>query len=69
MSSGNANASISITPLAGSQTASRSLCHLLEFDDAKILLDCGINDRREEYTYDDFSQDRIEYLERLIEFV
>lgn len=60
-------ASIRITPLSGSQTSSRALCHLLEFDDAKILLDCGINDRREEFTYDDFKQDRIEYLEKLKE--
>jgi hypothetical protein len=42
--------SISITPLSGSQSGSRALCHLLEFDDAKILLDCGINASREEFT-------------------
>jgi Cft2 family RNA processing exonuclease len=63
----SSSASISITPLAGSQTSSRALCHLLEFDDAKILLDCGINDTKEEFTYDDFKQDRIDYLEKLKE--
>lgn len=63
-------ASISITPLAGSQTSStRALCHLLEFDDAKILLDCGINSSREEFSYDDHSSDRIEYLDKLRECV
>ena len=62
--------SISITPLAGSQTSStRALCHLLEFDDAKILLDCGINSSREEFSYDDHSSDRIEHLEKLRECV
>lgn len=68
-----ASASICITPLAGSQTSSsRALSHLLEFDDAKILLDCGINSSREEeyeFSYDDHSADRAEYLARLRECV
>lgn len=62
--------SISITALSGSQTSStRALCHLLEFDDAKILLDAGVNSSREEFSYDDHSSDRIEYLDRLRECV
>lgn len=60
-------AHISLTSLAGSQSTSRFLCHLLEFDDAKILLDCGISDRREEFGYDDYRQERVDYLERLKE--
>lgn len=65
----SATSSIRITPLSGSQSTSRALCHLLEFDDAKILLDCGINPRREEFTYEDWTADRREYLERLKEWV
>lgn len=65
-------AEIAITPLAGSRSStSRFLCHLLEFDDAKILLDCGIVDRREEYlTGDELANvdfDRREYLRHLKE--
>jgi hypothetical protein len=67
-SANSSNASICITPLSGSQTGStRALCHLLEFDDAKILLDCGINAHREEMTGESYEDDRIEYLDRLRE--
>lgn len=63
-------ASICITPLSGAQTGStRALCHLLEFDDAKILLDCGINAHREEMSGENYTQDRVEYLDRLKECV
>lgn len=66
------SADIALTPLAGSQTStSRFLSHLLEFDDAKILLDCGINDRREDYlSRDDAARvdaERKAYLQRLTE--
>lgn len=65
---------IALTPLAGSQTSTcRFLSHLLEFDDAKILLDCGINDRREDYlSRDDAARvdaERKAYLQRLTECV
>lgn len=64
------SASICITPLSGAQTGStRALCHLLEFDDAKILLDCGINAHREELSGENYTQDRVEYLNRLKECV
>lgn len=63
-------ASICITPLSGAQTGSSSaLSTLLEFDDAKILLDCGINPHREEMVSENYEQDRIEYLDRLKECV
>lgn len=67
-SASNTTASICITPLSGAQTGNtRALCHLLEFDDAKILLDCGINAHREEMSGESYTQDRVEYLNRLKE--
>jgi len=63
---------ISLTSLAGSLSHSRFLCHLLEFDDAKILLDCGICDRRVEFATQDpaeLERESIRYLDRLKECV